>query len=302
MTELVAEVPRPRVGTAVRDLLELSKARIVVMILITTAAGFWLANPDGSVSLLLTLIGTGLVAAGTNAWNQYSERALDGVMRRTKSRPLPDGRMKPWTALLFSAGTATIGAVMLALMVGELAAILAVATLLVYVFVYTPLKRHTTLCTLIGAVPGAIPPMIGWAAAAGELGDGAWLLFALMFLWQIPHFLAIAWMYREDYARAGFLMLSVGDTTGLTTARYAVIYTLASIAVSVLPVALQMGGAVYLIGAIVAGLLLLRASLRFVGDRSVRQAKRLFLASNLYLVLVMGCLALGKAFMIPLVW
>jgi heme o synthase len=285
MTTLVVEAPRPRV---VRDYLDLSKSRIVLMVLITTAAGFLFA-PGGVDPLLMlhTLVGTALVAAGTNALNQYVERGHDAKMLRTRTRPLPAGRITPRAALVFSSAIAVIGTLYLGLTVNWLTATLGAFTLTSYIFVYTPLKRVSTLCTIIGAVPGAIPPLMGWTAATNELSLGGWILFGILFLWQLPHFMAISWMYREDYARGGFAMLSVQDGDGAAVARQAIFYTLALIPVSVAPALLGMTGALYFIGAALAGAVLLAATIRFFFDRQVRNARSVFMISNLYLLTVM---------------
>lgn len=285
MTTLVVEAPRPRV---IRDYLDLSKSRIVLMVLITTAAGFLFA--PGSVDPLLmlhTLVGTALVAAGTNALNQYVERGHDAKMLRTRTRPLPAGRITPRAALVFSSAIAVIGTLYLGLTVNWLTATLGAFTLTSYIFVYTPLKRVSTLCTIIGAVPGAIPPLMGWTAATNELSLGGWIIFGILFLWQLPHFMAISWMYREDYARGGFAMLSVQDGDGAAVARQAIFYTLALIPVSVAPALLGMTGALYFIGAALAGAVLLAATIRFFFDRQVRNARSVFMISNLYLLTVM---------------
>lgn len=275
----------------IRDYLELSKARIVVMVLVTTAAGFALAaGPVNPALLVHTLLGTALIAGGTNALNQYLERDLDARMARTRRRPLPDHRLGDRPALTFAVVVSLAGAAYLALAVNLVAALLAVFTLLSYVFVYTPLKTRTTLCTLIGAVPGAIPPMIGWAAATGRVDAGAWSLFLLMFLWQLPHFLAIGWIYREDYARAGFTILSVTDRNGSASGRQAVLYGIALVPASLTPVLFGLGGALYVTGGVVAGALLVGTALRFARNRSNLTARRLFLTSNMYLVLLMALL------------
>lgn len=271
-----------------RDYLELSKSRIVLMVLITTAAGYVIGTPHVSALTLLNLmIGTALVAAGTNALNQYIEREQDGKMRRTRLRPLPGGRIAPRAALLFATGIAIAGTAYLAATVNVLTATLGALTLTSYIFIYTPLKRISTLCTIVGAVPGAIPPLMGWTAATGALGTGGWILFGILFFWQLPHFMAISWIYREDYGRAGFEMVSVRDEHGTSTARQAIFYSLALLAVSVAPAFTHMNGIVYLIGAVVCGLALLATSIAFFFDRSNRTAKRLFMTSNIYLVVVM---------------
>jgi heme o synthase len=227
------------------------------------------------------------VAAGTNALNQYVEREHDARMHRTRTRPLPAGRITPRAALLFSSAIAILGTVYLGVFVNLLTAALGAFTLTSYIFVYTPLKRVSTICTLIGAIPGAIPPLMGWTAATNHLGLGGWIVFAILFLWQLPHFMAISWMYREDYGRGGFAMLSVRDGDGSAVAREAVLYTLALLPVSIAPSLLGMTGLMYLIGASLCGLALLAASIRFFFDRDLRNARKLFMISNLYLLTVM---------------
>lgn len=293
MSSLV-ETPLPLVGdgakrrASVADYLQLSKSRIVLMVLITTAAGFLFAAQTVDPLLLLhTLVGTALVAAGTNALNQYVERHHDAKMHRTRTRPLPDGRITPRAALFFSAGIAIAGTIYLGLAVNWLTAALGAFTLTSYIFVYTPLKRISTICTVIGAVPGAIPPLMGWTAATNELAIGGWILFGILFFWQLPHFMAISWMHREDYARGGFAMLSVQDESGTAVARQAIFYSLALLAVSIAPWALGMTGMVYLTGAVAGGVILLGASIRFYFDRRRPTARKLFMISNLYLLTVM---------------
>ena len=256
------------------------------MVLITTAAGFLFAPGEVSALLMLhTLVGTALVAAGTNALNQYVERDHDGRMQRTRSRPLPAGRITPHAALLFSSAVAVIGTIYLALAVNWLTAALGAFTLTSYIFVYTPLKRVSSICTIIGAVPGAIPPLMGWTAATNELSTGGWIVFGILFLWQLPHFMAISWMYREDYARGGFAMLSVRDAGGAAVARQAIYYTLALLPISVAPSLLGMTGTLYFAGATLAGAVLLASTIRFFFDRG--HARALFMTSNLYLLTVM---------------
>jgi heme o synthase len=271
-----------------RDYLQLSKSRIVLMVLITTAAGFFYAAPHGSIALLMqTLIGTALVAAGTNALNEYVERDLDRSMRRTQRRPLPSGRMTPRAALLFASGVAIAGTLYLGLAVNWLTAALGAFTLISYIFIYTPLKQVSTICTVIGAVPGAIPPLMGWTAATGKIGVGGLIAFAIVFLWQLPHFMAISWMYREDYGRAGFAMLSVRDRDGAAVARQAIYYSIALVALSAFAF-----DRTKLI-AVGAAALLLAASVVFLRDRSNRNARRLFMTSNVYLLIAMMLLVVG---------
>ncbi|HEX7704936.1 MAG TPA: heme o synthase [Thermoanaerobaculia bacterium] len=286
MSSIALETQRPRSIT--RDYLELSKSRIVLMVLITTAAGYLFAATEVAPFLLLhTLIGTALVAAGTNALNQYVERHHDAEMHRTRMRPLPAGRITARAALLFSSLIAVAGTVYLGLLVNWLTAFLGAFTLTSYIFVYTPLKRVSTVCTIIGAVPGAIPPLMGWAAATGELGLGGWIILGILFFWQLPHFMAISWMYREDYARGGFVMLSTLDPDGTAVARQAIFYSLALLGVSVLPATFGLAGWTYLAGAVIGGTALLVASVRFFFDRSRPRARSLFMLSNVYLLIVM---------------
>jgi protoheme IX farnesyltransferase len=291
----VVPIVLPRtVKGIVRDYLELSKSRIVMMVLITTAAGFLAAaRPFDAFLLLHTLVGTALVAAGTNALNQYAEREHDAKMRRTRNRPIPAGRMTPGSALMFSTAIAIAGTIYLAVAVNLLTAILGAFTLTSYIFVYTPLKRISTACTIIGAIPGAVPPLMGWTAATGALGAGGWIVFAILFFWQLPHFMAISWIYREDYGRAGFAMTSVRDENGASTARQAVFFSLALLAVSVLPSFVGMTGGWYVFAAVVAGVALFAASIAFFFERTNRVAKRLFMASNIYLLVMMAILVLA---------
>jgi protoheme IX farnesyltransferase len=294
MSDVLA-LPRPAgFASMTRDYLELSKSRIVMMVLITTAAGYFFAAPRVDWALLLNaLIGTALVAAGTNALNQVVEREHDAKMRRTRLRPLPDGRITPRAALLFSISISMIGTLYLGLAVNWLTAALGALTLLTYIFIYTPLKRVSTICTIIGAVPGAIPPLMGWTAATGSLGTGGWIVFAILFFWQLPHFMAISWMYRDDYARGGFAMLAVQDDEGRVTARHAVFYSFALLTVSVLPPLFGLATYVYLVGAIAAGGALTVTSFFFLADRTPRSARRLFMASNIYLIVAMLLLVLA---------
>jgi protoheme IX farnesyltransferase len=294
MRDVMALAWPARLGGISRDYLELSKARIAMMVLITTAAGYFFAAPHAGWALLLnTLVGTALVAAGTNALNQYLEREYDAKMLRTRLRPLPDGRISPRAALSFSIAVALIGTVYLGVAVNWLTAALGAFTLITYIFVYTPLKRVSTICTLIGAIPGAIPPLMGWTAATGHLGAGGWIIFAILFFWQLPHFMAISWMYRDDYARGGFAMLAVRDQDGLATAAHAVYYSFALFIVSALPSFFGLATYVYLAGAIAAGAALTFVSFAFLANRTPRSARRLFMASNIYLIVMMALLALA---------
>jgi protoheme IX farnesyltransferase len=297
VTSAVLETrPKVSAGSIARDYLQLSKSRIVLMVLITTAAGylFGAQSVDGLV-MLHALLGTALVAAGTNALNQYVEREHDARMHRTRTRPLPAGRITPRAALIFSSAIAVIGTVYLGLAVNWLTAALGAFTLTTYIFIYTPLKRVSTINTLIGAIPGAIPPLMGWTAATNQLGAGGWIIFGILFLWQLPHFMAISWLHREDYARGGFAMLAVRDTDGAAVARQAIFYTLALLPVSVAPSLLGMTGTIYFIGAAAAGAALLAATIRFFFDRGPRSARSLFMISNLYLITVMLLLVVNAS-------
>lgn len=267
---------------------ELTKPRITFLIVLTSAAGFALGSPGpvNYVAMLSALFGIGLLSSGIATLNQYAERDLDGLMRRTANRPLPAGKLAPWEALAFGAGITILAEAYLLVFVNPLSALLGLTVIAGYLFAYTPLKTRTSLSTLVGAFPGAIPPLIGWTAARGSISLEGWVLFAILFLWQFPHFLAIAWMYREDYSRAGILMLPVVEPNGRVTAQQIVVYTLMLLPVSLLPVALGMAGTIYLYGALVLGLLFLYSSLRAAFSMSRQSARRLLLASVLYLPLL----------------
>ena len=276
--------------------LELTKPRITSLIVLTAAAGFCLASP-GSINypaLAIAMVGIALLSSGIATLNQYMERELDGLMRRTADRPLPSGKLLPWEALLFGTGLTVLAQTYLAVFVNPLTALLGMTVIAGYLFGYTPLKTRTTLSTLVGAFPGAMPPLIGWAAARGELTVEAWVLFAILFLWQFPHFLAIAWMYREDYERAGILMLPVVEPSGKITAQQIVVYTVMLFPVSLLPFVLGLSGRIYLYGAIVLGLLFLYSSVRAAFSQSRQEARRLLLASVLYLPLLFILMVLNR--------
>jgi protoheme IX farnesyltransferase len=275
---------------------ELTKPGITRLVMITTGVTFYLGmkGPLDWVLLASALVGTGLLAAGTNALNQYAERGVDGVMKRTRGRPLPAGRVEASTALVFSVAISAAGMVILALLVNPLTAALGAAALLSYIFVYTPLKRRTWWCTVVGAVPGAIPAMMGWSAARGRLDVLALVLFGIVFLWQLPHFFAIAWLYRQDYAEAGFPMLPVVDPEGKRTARQIIGYTLALVAVSLLTSVLGLTGAIYFVGALTLGLGFLGLGLALAVTRSGAQARRVFLGSVLYLPVLLFLMVVDK--------
>lgn len=296
MSEATVVQRRSAIGSVVQDYLELSKARIVFMVILTTLAGFLMASAGSVQPLLLihTLLGTAFVAAGTNALNQWWERDLDRKMKRTCRRPLPDGRITPAAAFVFATSISIVGIAYLWVLCGALASILSFVTLTSYLFAYTPLKRITPHSLLIGAIPGAIPPMIGWAAVRGGLDAGAWILFAILFLWQLPHFLAIGWMYRDDYARAGFRVVSVADTDGRVSGMQAMVYTAALLLISVIPSFLGLAGGAYLAGAVVTGIAFVVASVAFASARNMRTARYLFFVSILYLPLIMSLLVINR--------
>jgi len=267
---------------------ELTKPRITFLIVLTSAAGFCLASRGGVnyFALLSSMFGIALLSSGIATLNQYIERDLDSLMRRTADRPLPAGKLAPFEALWFGVGL-TVGAEMyLATMVNPVTAAIGLTVIAGYLFGYTPLKTRSTLSTLVGAFPGAVPPLIGWTAARGDLSVEALVLFAIVFLWQFPHFLAIAWMYREDYGRAGILMLPVVEPDGRVTAQQIVVYTLMLLPVSLLPTVIGLSGKVYFFGAIILGSLFLYNSLRAAFSKSRQQARRLLLASVVYLPLL----------------
>jgi protoheme IX farnesyltransferase len=279
-----------------RAMLELTKPGITRLVVITTAAGFYLAV-RGSVDWLLllnTLIGTGLVAGGSGALNQWLEREADGRMTRTQGRPLPSGRLGKGEALAFALGISIAGIIYMFSFVGVLPSVIVLISLVTYLFVYTPLKRKTWLSTVIGAVPGALPILAGWTAGGGGIDATGLALFGILFLWQMPHFFALAWIYREDYLRGGFRMLTALDETGTRTARQAVLFTLALIPVSLLPSALGLAGSPYTIGAAVLGLAYLGLSIALLVRRSIPRAWRLFFASVVYLPLLLLLMVLDK--------
>jgi protoheme IX farnesyltransferase len=270
------------------DFISLTKPRLNFLVLLTTVAAYYLGGGAARPVLLLlhTIVGTALVAGGASALNQVWERDTDQLMRRTRQRPLPDARMHPRDAMWFGVVLCAIGIAELAVAVNARTALVALVTMASYVVVYTPLKLKTSLSTIVGAVPGALPAVIGWTAATDALSIGGWVLFAIVFMWQMPHFLAIAWMYRDDYARAGIPLLPVIQPDGRSTGRQAVLYAAALIPVSFLPTAVGLATVWYLAGAIVLGSVLLVLSLEFSSTRSIAAARRLFFASILYLPLL----------------
>src|SRR5256714_1983374 len=275
---------------------ELTKPRITFLIVLTSAAGFCLGS-RGAVNYLLfanAMISIGLLSSGIATLNQFIERDLDGLMRRTASRPLPSGRLAPleamWLGVLLTAGAETS----LALLVNGLSAVLGLTVIAGYLFLYTPLKTRSTLSTAVGAFPGAMPPLIGWTAARGEIDVAAWVLFAILFLWQFPHFLAIAWMYREDYGRAGIRMLPVVEPEGRVTGQQIIAYSVMLLPVSLLPTVLGLSGKIYLGAAFVVGLLFVASSVRAALSKSNQHARQLLLASVLYLPILFGVMVLNR--------
>jgi len=293
LSQFVIE-PKMRINCS--DYLELTKPRVTLMVVITMAFGFYLGSRGAMdwVMLMHALIGTTLVAGGTSALNQYWERDLDAKMQRTKNRPLPTGRLQPREALIFGIIISCAGTVHLLVMVNGLTALLAAATLVSYVFLYTPLKQKNSLSTIVGAVPGALPPLGGWTAARNDLSIEGWILFAILFIWQLPHFLAIAWIYREDYLRGGFPMLTVVDPEGDSASRQIISNCLALLPVSLLPTIVGMAGRFYFIGALALSLFFLGCGIAVMRHRSNTTVRRLLRASLLYLPILLALMALDK--------
>jgi heme o synthase len=280
-----------------KDYLALTKPRITWLILMSTGVGYFFGAKNGwhLLTLLHTIIGTGLIASGTAALNQWYERVADSKMKRTQARPLPAGRLDARKALVFAIVISAAGFAELSFGVNALTALLGLFTLLSYLFIYTPLKQRSPHSTTIGAIPGAMPPLIGFAAASGTLTWEAWVLFAILFLWQFPHFYAIAWMYREDYERAGIRMLPVVEPDGESTARRILIYSLILIPISLVPKFLAMTGNIYLFGALALGLFFFYAGLRVSMDRTRQRARAVLLASVIYLPVLYGLMLLDRS-------
>lgn len=278
------------------DFFELTKPRVVLMVLVTTFVGFYLGSElmPAYSRLLETLIGTALAAAGTLALNQYWERDTDAMMDRTRHRPLPDGRVQPNEALVFGAILTVSGPVMLALTVNLLSALVTAFIAASYLLVYTPLKRKSSLCGLVGAVPGALPPVIGWTAARGQFDLDAWVLFAILFLWQIPHTLAIARIYRDDFAKAGIQFLPVVEPEGSSTSRQIITHCLALLAVSLMPTLLGLAGSTYFLTAFLLGIGFLACGVTLALAGSPACARRLLFASLLYLPILLVVMALDR--------
>jgi protoheme IX farnesyltransferase len=287
----------PSRNRVVGDLAELVKARLTLLVLLTTAVGFYLGSesPIEYKALFHVVFGTAAAAAGAAALNQWWERTADALMRRTRTRPIPAGRMRPLQALVLGIILSVFGIGYLAIVCNGLSAALAAITIAIYIFAYTPLKRASTANTAVGAIPGAIPPIIGWAAARGSIGAGAWSLFAIIFLWQLPHFFAIAWMYREDYSRAGFRMISSDDRSGERSASQSVFFCILLLVIAGLPAFLGIANFVYLAIELLLGGLFTAVAMRFLRMRTPGSARSLFIASIVYLPLLLGALVLTKS-------
>jgi protoheme IX farnesyltransferase len=293
----VAPVPLSvgrRASQVIADYLALTKPRLNSLVVVTSAGGYYLgaSRPQILLPMAAVAVGTALVAGGAAVLNQVYERETDALMLRTRLRPLPDQRVTPEEARTFGTLLAAGGIVLLSVSANALAALLALATLVVYLTVYTPMKRRSSRATLIGAVPGALPPLIGWTAASGSLSPGGWSLFAIVFLWQIPHFMAIAWLYRDDYARAGFPMLPVVEPDGRRTGLQAALYAAALVPVSVAPTVVGLTGAAYFWTALVLGVGLLWIAARFARSRTDAAARALFYGSITYLPLIWAAMLL----------
>jgi protoheme IX farnesyltransferase len=293
---LTLAVTQVRARGRAADFLVLTKPRVVLMVLVTTLVGFQVGSVGVSdpLRVLNVLVGTGLAAAGSLALNQFLERDVDGRMERTRRRPLPDKRLQPKEALYFGLTLTVAGPSYLGLTINWLSAAVVIVTAASYLLAYTPLKRHSSLCTVLGAIPGALPPVTGWAAARGEFGVGAWVLFGILLLWQLPHTLAIAWVYRRDYARADLRMLPVVDPEGGSTCRQVVVNCLALLAVGLLPSLVGMTGPVYFLGALLLGAAMLACGLGLALTRSAGSARRLVYASLVYLPALFVLMAVDK--------
>jgi protoheme IX farnesyltransferase len=294
------EIEFPINPTSVRqklgDYVSLAKPRLNLLVVATSVVGFFAASirPTDLLALIHTALGSALVASGAAAWNQICERRTDALMERTRLRPLPGGRLSVSEARAFSVGASLVGLLELALGVNLLSALVALVTLLVYGWVYTPMKLRTPASTLVGAVPGALPPLIGWAGARGTLSLDAWTLFAIVFCWQIPHFLAIAWMYRDDYRRAGFPMLPVIDSDGRRTGRQAATFAVLLLLAALSPFALGLTGTAYLVGSLVLSVGLLGLAVRFALARTFERARVLFFGSLVYLPVLWALLLIDR--------
>lgn len=278
------------------DFLELTKPRVVLMVLVTAFVGFYLGADSGESlwRLVETLFGTALAAGGTLALNQFLERDADALMVRTRHRPLPDGRMQPTEALAFGVLLASAGLLILAFAVNAVSALVAASIMASYLFIYTPLKQKSAVCSVVGAVPGALPPVIGWGAARGELGAEAWVLFAILFLWQVPHTLAIARLWRDDFARAGIQFLPVVDVDGKSTGRQVICHCLALLVVSLTPTLIGMAGVLYFLTALLLGVGFFAFGMSLAVSFSLSAARRLLAASLVYLPVLLVVMALDR--------
>jgi len=293
-----AEVASLAVGRSsgpIGDYIALTKPRLNVLVVATSAAGYYLGSLRGPELLPMThaVAAVALVAGGAAVLNQVYERDTDALMRRTRMRPLPDGRLAPAAARTFGLVLAGAGLALLALGANLLAALLALATLVIYLMVYTPMKRRSAFAAIVGAVPGALPPLIGWTAACGRVSIGGCALFAIVFLWQIPHFMAIAWLYREDYRQGGFPMLPVIEPDGRRTGRQAVLYAAALVPTSLVPALVGVSGWMYFSVALVLGIAILGLAVRFASTRSEASARALFFGSITYLPLTWAAMILN---------
>jgi protoheme IX farnesyltransferase len=275
---------------------DLVKARLTMLVLLTTVVGFYIGEPGAMnfVAMFHVLFGTALIASGAAALNQLLEREFDAKMRRTATRPLPSGKLQPATVAIFGGVCSVAGLIYLALLVNLLTSVIGAVTLVSYLFIYTPLKRVTWTNTLVGAIPGALPPLMGWTAARNELGGDGWALFAILAFWQLPHFFAIAWMYRDEYAKAGFVMLPNVETDGRRTGQQAVINTVVLFTASLLPFFFKMAGIFYLVAAIFLGAGFLFFAIQFSRQLTLQRARQLFLASIIYLPLLLAALVCDK--------
>jgi len=296
LRSLALELRPSRTASVAADFLELTKPRIVMLVLVTTLAGYYMGSPATPDLFLLlnTLVGTGLSAAGALALNQYLERAEDARMERTRRRPLPDGRLLPIDAVLFGSMLTIAGIAYLVAAVNPVSAAVTAATVLTYLFAYTPMKRHSAFCTVIGAVPGALPPVTGWAAATGHLGVGAAILFGIMFFWQLPHSLAIAWIYRDDYARAGTRLLPTVEPGGGSTVRQIVVNAMALLAVGLLPTLVGIAGWAYFLIALAMGGWLLSDAIRAAAPLTLQGTRRLLHTTFFYVPVVLLAMALDR--------
>jgi len=294
-----AELIHPNTAAArswFSTLSDLFKARLTALVVVTTVVGFYLGDRGGmhGVLMLNTLLATAMLASGAAALNQYLERDHDALMARTRNRPLPSGRLQPDTVLLIGGCISAAGLLYLAVAVNLLTSLLGALTLISYLFIYTPLKRVTTLNTMVGAIPGALPPLMGWTAAQGEVTAAGWSLFAILFFWQMPHFFAIAWMYKDEYRKAGFRMLPLEDPDGARTAHQAVLHALGLLPISLCPFLFNVAGPVYFLGALVLGAVYTGTAIRFAMSRTRGRARVLFLTSIIYLPLLLGLLVIDK--------